>query len=241
MDQFASGQIHTCPYVPTVGLISRWVGGLGLFFLSLYFLTISVLRNLDLFLGGGFYFVFLILLLTFFSNLVQENISTYYYFSNLIAILLSIFILIILFNLLSLIPYTFAYTSHIILTLTLASLLINFVNVIRVERRGLSFIKIFLPNGAPRYLAFFLILIEFISYNTRVLSLAIRLFANIMSGHILLTIFAGFSVIMGFFQGLIVEIIMCAIYVLELVIAFLQGYVFMTLSTIYFHESIYAH
>jgi F-type H+-transporting ATPase subunit a len=151
------------------------------------------------------------------------------------------FFLIISLNILSLIPYTFAYTSHIIFTLTIASLLINFVNSIGIERRGFEFIKIFLPAGSPLFLLFFIILIEFISYNTRVLSLAIRLFANIMSGHILLTIFAGFSVVMGFFQAFIIDFVMDAIYLLELVIAFLQGYVFLTLSNIYFHENIYSH
>jgi ATP synthase subunit 6 len=239
MDQFASGQIPACPYKVSVGF-SRWVFGLAVYFLLIILLFTLVPRDFDVLVWQIFMFFFSAFF-TFFLSFTQETLPNYYYYTNLIMTLFSIFFLIISLNLLSLIPYTFAYTSHIIFTLTLASLLINFINSIGIERKGFEFIKIFLPAGSPLFLLFFIILIEFISYNTRVLSLAIRLFANIMSGHILLTIFAGFSVVMGFFQALTIDFVMNAIYILELVIAFLQGYVFLTLSNIYFHENIYSH
>jgi ATP synthase subunit 6 len=96
-------------------------------------------------------------------------------------------------NLIGMIPFSFTATSHIIVTLSLALLVFIGINVIGVKTHGLHLLSLFLPAGAPLAMAPLLVFIEFVSYIFRVLSLSIRLFANLMSGHTLLKILATFS------------------------------------------------
>jgi len=124
----------------------------------------------------------------FIQNIFKENVSvsTPYFFPYI----LFIFLIILFSNLVGLIPFSYTITSSIIFTFFLS--ITSFVNIIFTGLRlhGLKFFNLFLPNGAPVAIAPFLVIIEFISYNARVFSLAIRLFANMMSGHILLKILA---------------------------------------------------
>jgi F-type H+-transporting ATPase subunit a len=176
----------------------------------------------------------------FIYGIIKENINIRYYLYNFKPFLTFIFLIIVFANLISLIPYMFALTSHLIFTFTLALFAIFCVNKIAIERYGISFLQYFLPPGSPLIIAPFLVIIEFISYSARVFSLSIRLFANIMSGHILLKILASFTFLLGILSIFLI-IILSAIFFLEFAIAILQGYVFLTLITIYFKEAIFLH
>lgn len=126
-----------------------------------------------------------------FYNVLSENIkkggSAYF------PIILTIFIYILSCNLIGMIPYSFTVTSHIVITLGLAIVAFTGINIIGLSIHGFHFFSLFLPGGAPLALAPLLIPIELVSYSFRVVSLALRLFANMMSGHCLLKILAGFA------------------------------------------------
>lgn len=180
----------------------------------------------------------------FMYGLFVENCSKkLYYFYILIFIL---FLNLCLFNSLGMLPYTFTVTSHIIFTLNYSFLFFVGLNILGVFLYGFYFLGLFLPSGSPLVIAPFLILIEFISYIARLFSLAIRLFANLMSGHTLLNILAGFSWSMLLNSGVFILGSFCVLSViflivgLELAIAFLQGYVFCILLIIYFNDALSA-
>ena len=127
----------------------------------------------------------------FFFNILSENIkkngSLYF------PVLFTIFNFIFFCNLLGMIPFSFTVTSHIVVTLGLASFSFIAINIIGIKTHGFHMLCLFLPPGAPLALAPLLIMIELVSYSFRVVSLALRLFANMMSGHCLLKILAGFA------------------------------------------------
>lgn len=150
-------------------------------------------------------------------------------------------------NLIGMVPYTFTVTSHLAVTFGFGLATFIGINVIGFREHGLHFISIFLPKEAPLALAPFLVLIEFISYIFRVFSLAIRLFANMMAGHSLLKILAGFSWTMISMGGIfyVVQLFPFAVVValigLELGIAFLQAYVWTVLVCIYLNDALNLH
>lgn len=159
-----------------------------------------------------------------------------------------IFLIILISNLLGLVPFSFTVTSSIIFTFFFSlSSFIN-INFTGFKVHGIKFFNIFLPSGAPGFIVPFIVIVEFISHNAKVFSLAIRLFANMMSGHILLKILAtaGWALLCSYlpisiiFTGLF-SIILLVILGLELCIAFLQAYVFVMLICIYFNECINLH
>jgi len=145
------------------------------------------------------------------------------------------------------IPYSFTVTSHIAVTLALATMAFVGINVIGIRTHGFHMLSLFLPSGAPIALAPLLIAIEVVSYSFRVISLALRLFANMMSGHCLLKILAGFAWTMFSAGGILSVIhimpllVIFAIIGLELSIAFLQAYVFTVLLCIYLNDAISLH
>jgi len=124
-------------------------------------------------------------------NLLNENIkkggALYFPF------LFTIFSFIFFCNLMGMIPFSFTVTSHIVITLGLASMAFIGINIIGIKTHGFHMLSLFLPPGAPLALAPLLVMIELVSYSFRVISLALRLFANMMSGHCLLKILAGFA------------------------------------------------
>jgi ATP synthase subunit 6 len=107
--------------------------------------------------------------------------------------LFTIFTFILFCNMLGMIPYSFTVTSHIVVTLGLAMMAFLAINIIGIKTHGFHMLSLFLPSGAPIALAPLLVMIELVSYSFRVISLALRLFANMMSGHCLLKILAGFA------------------------------------------------
>ena len=165
-----------------------------------------------------------------FFSILSENIKKggVIYF----PIMISIFVFILISNLIGMIPFSFTATSHIIVTLSLASMIFIGINIIGIRTHGLHMLSLFLPAGAPLALAPLLVFIEMGSYAFRVVSLSLRLFANMMSGHCLLKILAGFGWTM-FSSANILTIahimpvaVVFVIMGLELGIAFLQAYVF---------------
>lgn len=206
--------------------------GIFLFFYFIYAVSSPIIpNNLYSFTEVTYYFV---------RSILIENINIYYYYKNLKGFLFLIFFLIVLCDLSGIIPYTFTLTSHLLFTFTLATLIIYLVNSVLVERYGIISLRFFLPSGAPLAIVPFLILIEIVSYSARVFSLAIRLFANMMSGHILLKIFGEFSYALGLL-GIPLNLLIAGFYYLEGLIAILQAYVFLILTCIYFKEAIYLH
>ncbi len=163
----------------------------------------------------------------------------------------SLFIYILMANLLGLFPsvpglwHTFTTTSHIAVTLSLAMLTISIVVIYGFYKNGLGFLKLFVPSGVPAWLLPLIVLIEFVSFLSRPLSLAIRLFANMLAGHIILKVFAGF-IISLISAGGIVSVISIfpflgtiAITLLEILVAFLQAYVFAILTCIYLNDAVH--
>jgi len=194
----------------------------------------KIFTNFSLFLNDYY---------TFIITIIRENfVKRGFYFLPYLFVLIS-FLLIA--NLLGMVPYSFALTSHFAITLFLSFLSFFSSLIVGFQRHGLSFFDLFLPNGAPFALAPFLIVVEIISFIARLFSLAIRLFANIMSGHTLLKILAGFGWILliklASLLGFVPVIVVFVITGLEIVIAFLQAYVFTVLSAIYLNEALQLH
>jgi len=152
----------------------------------------------------------------------------------------SIFLFVLFGNLLGMIPYAFTFTSQIILTFGLACLVFVVVTAIGFFKHGLKFFKFFLPEGAPLIMAPILIPIEFISYLSRPVSLSIRLFANMMAGHTMLKVFALFTVLLGAY-GISTVLLNAVLIGFEVLVAFLQAYVFSVLSCLYLSDAIHMH
>jgi ATP synthase subunit 6 len=167
--------------------------------------------------------------------------------SRFFPIIFTMFCFIFSCNLLGMIPYTFTVTSHIVFTFGLGMIIFLGINIIGLKTHGLHFFSLFLPPGAPLALALLLVPIELISYVFRVVALSVRLFANMMAGHTLLKILASFAWKMLTVGGifLIVQLfpltIIVAITGLELAIAFLQAYVWTTLSCLYLSDALKLH
>jgi F-type H+-transporting ATPase subunit a len=155
------------------------------------------------------------------------------------------FMFVLVANLLGLFPYFFTVTSHIIVTFALALLVIGTVVVYGFMKHGLGFLKLFVPQGVPGILIPLVVLIEVISFLSRPISLSVRLFANMLAGHITLKVFAGFVVSLsaaGFLgvAGSILPLAMTvAITALEVLVAFLQAYVFAVLTCMYLNDALH--
>lgn len=181
-------------------------------------------------------------LFLFTKDLVNKNIGI----NSLIffPFIFFLFLFLILSNLFGMIPYSFTITSHIFITFSLALMLFLGINLIAIKTHKLHIFGFFLPSGVHISLAPLLVPIEIISYIARVFSLSIRLFANMMSGHTLLKIIAGFAWTMLSFGGiwyflhLFPLLIILAVTILELGIAFLQAYVFTILICLYLKDAI---
>jgi F-type H+-transporting ATPase subunit a len=158
----------------------------------------------------------------------------------------TLFIFVLFSNFLGLIPYAFTVTSQIAVTFALALLVIVTVLVTGFAIHGIGFFKLFVPK-APFLLLLLLVPIEIISFLTRPISLAVRLFANMLAGHTMLKVFAGFVIMLGsapwLFKPLSIAplILIVAITLLELLVAFLQAYVFAILTCIYLNEALHLH
>jgi F-type H+-transporting ATPase subunit a len=179
----------------------------------------------------------------FIANMIRDNVGTegrkYFGF------IFTLFMFVFAGNMLGLVPYGFTYTSHIVVTFTMAAVVFVGVTVIGFMKHGLRFFGFFLPKDVPIFLAPLLIPIEVLSYFTRPVSLSLRLFANMTAGHTMLKVFASFvaplagaTLLVG---GLIPLGLVTVLTGLEFIIAFLQAYVFAILSCVYLHDALHMH
>jgi len=170
------------------------------------------------------------------AELSYEFIARLVYFS----LIFTIFMFVLFGNFLGMLPYSFTFTSHIAVTLSMALVIFVLVTIIAFFKHGTRFFSFFLPAGVPIFLAPLLIVIEVISYFTRPFSLSIRLFANMMAGHTLLKVVGGFVFPLGIL-GFVPLAGLVAITGLEFLIAFLQAYIFTILTCIYINDAINLH
>ena len=159
----------------------------------------------------------------------------------------TLFMFVLFGNMLGLAPYAFTYTSHISLTFALAMLVFVLITAVALALHGTKFFGYFFPEGAPLWLAPIIIPVEVVSYISRPISLSIRLFANMVAGHVMLKVFATFVVMLGGLGavGPFIAIMPLAINValvgFEVLVAFLQAYVFAILTCIYLHDAVHLH
>ncbi len=157
----------------------------------------------------------------------------------------SLFMFVLLANLFGMIPYFFTVTSHIIVTFALAALVIGTVIVYGFYKNGMHFLHLFVPSGIPAALMPLVVLIEVISFLSRPISLSVRLFANMLAGHITLKVFAGFVVslsglgALGAAGAVLPFVFTIGLTALELLVAFLQAYVFTILTCIYLNDALH--
>jgi F-type H+-transporting ATPase subunit a len=158
----------------------------------------------------------------------------------------SLFMFICVTNLVGIIPYAFTVSSHLIVTAALALLVFFIVLIYGLYKNGLKFFKIFMPSGVPIFVLPLVIFIEVLSFFLKPVSHSVRLFANMLAGHIALKVFAGFVAMLGVSLGAIGWIggiaplaLTVALTALELLVAFLQAYVFAILTCIYLNDAIH--
>jgi len=157
----------------------------------------------------------------------------------------TIFMFVLVANVIGLIPYTFTVTSHIIITAALALLVFFTVLVYGFWKNGLGFFKLFVPSGIPIFILPLIVAIEVLSFVSRPVSHSIRLFANMLAGHITLKVFASFVTLLGglgiagMFGAVLPLGLVVVLTALELLVAFLQAYVFAILTCIYLNDAIH--
>lgn len=159
----------------------------------------------------------------------------------------ALFMFVLFGNLLGMLPYAFTFTSHIAVTFALAMIVFVLITVVAISIHGMHFFSYFFPEGAPKLLAPLIIPIEVISYLSRPVSLSVRLFANMVAGHVMLKVFATFVVLMGsagavgIFGAAAPLAVNVALVGFEFLVAFLQAYVFAILTSIYLHDAVHLH
>jgi F-type H+-transporting ATPase subunit a len=174
----------------------------------------------------------------FIANLVRDTVGPggrpYFPF------IFTVFMFVLFGNLLGMVPYAFTFTSHIVVTFAMAFTVFMGVTIIAIAKHGLRFFSFFVPPGVHWVMWPLLIPIEVISYLSRPISLSVRLFANMLAGHTLLKVFAGFVISLGVF-GVAPLAFVVALTGLEFVIAFLQAFVFTILTCLYLNDALHLH
>jgi F-type H+-transporting ATPase subunit a len=156
-------------------------------------------------------------------------------------LIFSMFMFILFANLLGMLPFSYTITSQLAVTLTLALMIFTLVTIVGFVKHGLKFFTIFYPEGTPLWISFIIVPIEVLSYFIRPITLSFRLFLNMMAGHILLKVFAGFAAIMAFYFA-IGPIAFSVVFIgFEFFIAALQAYIFTILSCIYLNDALNLH
>ena len=174
----------------------------------------------------------------FIANMINDNIGEKG--QKFFPLIFTLFTFILFGNLLGLLPYSFTFTSHIIVTFALAMFIFLLVTLVGIFIHGFKFLNLFVPKGVPMVMLPLMVPIEIISYLSRPISLSIRLFANMMAGHTMLKVFAGFIFSLGVF-GIAPLIVDVALTAFEVLVAFLQAYVFTVLTCLYLNDAINLH
>jgi len=179
----------------------------------------------------------------FVANMIRDNVGSEG--RRFFPFIFTLFMFILFGNLLGLLPYAFTFTSHIIVTAALALTVFIGITVVGIVRHGFHFFSFFVPSGVPMVMLPLMIPIEIISYLSRPVSLSIRLFANMMAGHTMMKVFAGFVIPLGAATlgiGGVAPLVMNVLLVgFELLVAFLQAYVFAVLTCLYLNDAIHLH
>ena len=157
------------------------------------------------------------------------------------AFIFSLFMFVLFCNMFGMIPYTFTVTSHIIVTFMLAAFIFIGVTIVGFVKHGFGYLKLFVPSGVPAVLLPLIVVIEIISYLSRPVSLSVRLFANMMAGHTMMKVFGGFVISLGIVGGWLPLSFSVALTGLEILVAFLQAYVFAILTCIYLNDALNLH
>lgn len=153
----------------------------------------------------------------------------------------TLFMFVLFCNMIGMVPYTFTVTSHIIVTFALALAIFIGVTILGFIKHGAGYLRLFVPHGVPAALLPLIVVIEVISYLSRPISLSVRLFANMMAGHTMLKVFGGFIVMLGIWGGWLPLAFSVAFVGLEVLVAFLQAYVFAVLTCIYLNDALHLH
>ena len=232
-------------------LIPLEAGGLDLSFTnSSLWMAIATILSIALFSYGiskkslvpGRMQMFVEMFYEFVSSMIRDSMGSKG--KQFFPLIFSLFLMVLMGNLLGLIPGSFTFTSHIIVTGALALMIFFFVIFVGIYRHGFAFFSLFSPPGVPLILKFLVVPIELISFFVRPLTLSVRLFANMMAGHLVLKVFAGFSASMlslgmlgvaAAFVPMAFNVLMIAF---EVLVALLQAYVFAILSAIYLNDTI---
>jgi F-type H+-transporting ATPase subunit a len=156
-------------------------------------------------------------------------------------LIFSIFMFVLFCNLLGMLPYSFTATSHIAVTFAMAIVLFIALNIIALARHGLHFFSFFLPAGTPWWMAPVMYMIELFAYLARPVSLSVRLAANMMAGHTMLKVIAGFVISLGFAFGWIPLSFLVILTGFEIFVAFLQAYIFAVLTCVYLNDALHLH
>ena len=153
----------------------------------------------------------------------------------------TLFMFVLFCNMIGMLPYSFTVTSHIIVTFMLAATVFIGVTIIGFIKHGIKYLELFVPKNVPIILLPLIIVIELISYLSRPVSLSVRLFANMMAGHTMLKVFGGFIISLGLLGGWLPLSFSVALIGLEILVAFLQAYVFAILTCIYLNDALNLH
>ncbi len=180
----------------------------------------------------------------FISGMINDNIGKEGI--KYMPFVFTLFFFILIGNLIGMLPFSFTWTSHIIVTFAISFFIFLAVTLIAIYKHGiLKFLAFFAPPGVPKLMLILLIPIEIISYISRPISLSVRLFANMMAGHTLLKVIGGFVFVLGantfLIGGILPVAFLVALTGLEIVIAFLQAYVFAILTCLYINDAIHLH
>jgi len=153
----------------------------------------------------------------------------------------TLFMFVLFANMVGMLPYSFTVTSHIIVTFVLAAIVFIGVTILGFIKHGFKYLGLFVPKGVPVILLPLIVIIEIISYLSRPVSLSVRLFANMMAGHTMLKVFGGFVISLGLLGGWLPLGFSVALTGLEILVAFLQAYVFAILTCIYLNDALNLH
>lgn len=173
------------------------------------------------------------------TSMIDQNIGTKG--RKFAPLIFSLFMFILLCNLLGMLPYSFTVTSHISITFALAIMVFFLVTIIGFLNHGVHFLSLFLPKGTPWWLAPLMIIIELFAYLARPVSLSLRLAANMVAGHVLLKVIAGFMISLAMFLKFLPLPLMVVLVGFEIFVAILQAYIFTILSCVYLNDAINLH
>ena len=169
------------------------------------------------------------------NNTAGSNAKAFFPF------IFTLFMFVLFCNMVGMLPYSFTVTSHIIVTFALAASIFIGMTIIGFIKHGIKYLELFIPKGVPFYILPLIVVIEIISYLSRPVSLSVRLFANMMAGHTMLKVFGGFVISLGLLGGWLPLGFSVALTGLEILIAFLQAYVFAILTCIYLNDALNLH